>query len=81
MPSDIGRAGPSGTDSVSEVCGLFSSQVLPSSSGRQPRAVMIAYIDRGLLDSHDQRFEGRFPVSGTGTFALMAGGDIIIHMA
>lgn len=41
---------------------------------------MTAYIDRGLLESHGQRFEGRFLVFGMGAFALM-GGDIITHVA
>lgn len=42
---------------------------------------MTACIDRGLLESHGQRFEGRFPVFGTGAFAHIMGGDIITHVA
>lgn len=50
---------------VSEMCDIFSNKFVPSSSGKQHRAMAIASKVFGLSWTPGQQPEGRLPMSGT----------------
>lgn len=51
---------------VTNMCGIFSNRVWPSSSVGQPKAVSVAWLFGDLGDSSDQQLEGKCHTIGTG---------------
>jgi hypothetical protein len=55
-----------------ELCCVFTNKAWPSSSGRQPRTLVIVHISRvNSLYSSDQKFDVRFPMLSTRIFVSL----------